>query len=93
MNKKITRGFAKILTVVFAIGLTGCNEQLELIKSKFAGPSETSEANAGDAQGSTSEKDQWEYLVVSFGKTSFVEIDESIKAGSSKLVVTSPRLQ
>lgn len=86
MNKQIARGFATIVTLVVAIGLSGCNEQLELIKSKFAGPSEAPEASASDAQGATSEKDQWEYLVVSFGKTSFVEIDESIKAGSSKLV-------
>jgi hypothetical protein len=46
---------------------------------------ETNENNNQKIQGATDKEDKWEYLVVTFGKTSFVDIEESIKNGRSKL--------
>ena len=62
--------------------LSGC-ERI----SALAGAGTTSTpVQSSEAVSATSEEDQWEYLVVSFGKTQFSEIEESIKTGQSKLV-------
>ena len=63
--------------------LAGCNEQIETAKRMMAAPASGTETLAREA---TADEDQWEYLVVSFGKTSFNSIEESIIKGGSKLV-------
>lgn len=76
-----------LFMIIFAITLSGCNEQFQFVKEKLSGnDSDVKQPTAVVAQRATPDKDQWEYLVVTFGKTSFINIEESIKVGSSKLV-------
>ena len=64
------------------VTLSGC-ERI----SALAGAGTTSApVQSPEAASTTSEEDQWEYLVVSFGKTEFSEIEESIKTSQSKLL-------
>lgn len=77
---KRTRSTCVLAILVLLSLTTGCKDQLgHLFDSK---------SDAGDVQAAaqkTLEGEQWEYLVLSFGKTLFGDIEDNIISGDSKL--------
>ena len=75
------------LAAICMFGLTGCNEQITSLKQLISSGDSPNSGNVAvvEAERKTAEEDQWEYLVVSFGKTEFGDIESNIASGDSKL--------
>jgi hypothetical protein len=80
---------AKTLQTILAASLlmamlSSCSEKVAT--SSNSDQSNVSSALEARARQATPNEARWEYLVVSFGKTSFDSIESNIKSGNSKLV-------
>lgn len=69
---------------VLLLQTTGCNDAF----TSFQGKEQPVDEHASltvEVQNATAGEERWEYLIVTFGKTSFSSIEETMKSGDSKL--------
>jgi hypothetical protein len=84
MKKNLKLALKNCIVVFFLFSVANCSEpNTSTTDTKI---NDNTGEIAKQAQKATNKENQWEYLVVTFGGTTFSGIEENIKKGSSKLV-------